>query len=161
MREEITLGVADHHEGYDLYAPSPYTVHDPAPTGVTGESGTLPTSKPSHATGTSHGLRLLEGANPYPTHPADFESVIESWTGKMRVLGMAVMTAMTDGLSLEGKERDDLLKTMEDSFWIMRLLGKCGHWYTPCLAMVDSQDTRRWLPMRRGSVAALTRIMAA
>ena len=41
----------------------------------------------------------------------------------MKVLGMAVMTAMSHGLGLDPKEGGELLKTMENSFWCMRLIG--------------------------------------
>jgi isopenicillin N synthase-like dioxygenase len=91
---------------FDLYAPSPYPSH-----GAPLESQARP--RP----------RLLEGKNPFPCYPADFESVIESWTSKMKVLGIAVMTAMAHGLGLDPKEGGELLKTMEDFFWCMRLIG--------------------------------------
>ncbi len=117
MKEEITLGLADHHEGYDLFAPSPYS--------KTNGSGPLPNgaSMNSNIKNGQNNLRLLEGKNPYPSIPSDFGSTIENWTEKMKVLGMAVMEAMADGLGLETEEKKDLLKTMTDSFWCMRVIG--------------------------------------
>jgi isopenicillin N synthase-like dioxygenase len=65
LKENVTNGKADNHEGLDFYAP----VADPDPT------------------------RPLHGENQWPTQPTDFRAAYERWAAKMQVLGMCVMRA--------------------------------------------------------------------
>lgn len=104
LHQNVTQGKADHHEGLDLYAPSPYTT-------------------PS----TSGKLRPLEGRNLWPEKPERMRSVIEGWVEKMRVLGMAVMRGMADGLGMSEDEWMELRGMVDESFWVMRVIGKLYH----------------------------------
>lgn len=67
---------------------------------------------------------LLTGRNPFPPSMPQIETMVDAWVAKMKVLGMAVMTAMADGLGMDQKESEALKSTMAESFWCMRLIGK-------------------------------------
>ncbi|KAK8853058.1 hypothetical protein IAR55_003759 [Kwoniella newhampshirensis] len=106
LHQNITQGKADHHEGLDLYAPNPYP------------------SRPKTETGdTTRPLRPLEGPNLWPSHPEHFRSKMETWIEKMKALGTAVMHGMADGLGMTGEEWDRLRGCVEESFWVMRVIG--------------------------------------
>lgn len=103
LKQNVTLGKADHHEGLDMYAPSPY----PPPA-----EGTKPTP--------------LAGENQWPAQPERMRPVLEAWIGKMKGLGGAVMRAMADGLGMTTDEKEALLKDCDEGFWSMRVIGAFG-----------------------------------
>ncbi|CAL1713249.1 unnamed protein product [Somion occarium] len=94
MRENVTNGKADNHEGIDFYRP----VENPDKT------------KP------------LWGENQWPTIPG-FREKYEIWIEKMKNLGMLVMEAMALGLGMSSDEWEDLKGKVDDSFWVMRVIG--------------------------------------
>ncbi|KAG7443057.1 Clavaminate synthase-like protein [Guyanagaster necrorhizus] len=94
LKENVTNGKADNHEGIDWYRP----VKNPDKT------------KP------------LWGENQWPTVPT-FREKYERWVNKMKILGVIVMRAMADGLSMTSEEREDLSCQVDDSFWVMRAIG--------------------------------------
>jgi len=111
LHQNITQGKADHHEGLDFYAPSPYP----------------PTHTSSVASGNGNGrgkLRPLEGPNLWPEKPERMRGVLEGWVEKMKVLGMAVMRGMADGLGMSEGEWEGLRGMVDDTFWVMRLIGQ-------------------------------------
>ena len=65
LKENVTNGKADNHEGLDFYRP----VENPDKT------------KP------------VWGENQWPTNPAAFQPKFEAWVDKMKLLGLAVMQA--------------------------------------------------------------------
>ena len=69
LNQNVTQSKPDHHEGLDLYAPSPFP--------------------PS----TSTPIPPLAGENQWPQKPSTFRATMEDWIEKMHVLGMAVMEA--------------------------------------------------------------------
>ena len=107
LNQNITLGKADHHEAIDLYAPSPYH----------------PTASCASPSSSSRSPRPLEGCNQWPSQPGRFRSTMESWISKMKILGMCVMRALADGLGMTETEWEDLRGMMDDSFWVMRVIG--------------------------------------
>ncbi|KAK0439805.1 hypothetical protein EV421DRAFT_824592 [Armillaria borealis] len=94
LKENVTNGKADNHEGIDWYRP----VEKPDKT------------KP------------LWGENQWPTVPT-FREKYENWVDKMKALGLIVMGAMADGLGMTSEEREDLCRQVDDSFWVMRAIG--------------------------------------
>ncbi|KAG8772164.1 hypothetical protein FRC12_003221 [Ceratobasidium sp. 428] len=97
LGENVTQGKADQHEGLDFYAP----VAEPDKT------------KP------------LWGENQWPSE-ADlprFKTAYEKWVEKMKELGMIVMKAMAHGLGMSEEEWVDLRGKIDDSFWVMRVIG--------------------------------------
>ncbi|WVQ77994.1 hypothetical protein IAT38_000075 [Cryptococcus sp. DSM 104549] len=104
LHQNITQGKADHHEGLDLYAPSPY------PPSATPQDPNTP-------------LPPLAGPNQWPAQPAVFKPKMEKWIEKMQVLGMAVMHGMADGLGMDEGEWAELRGTVDNSFWVMRVIG--------------------------------------
>lgn len=114
MNENVTNGKADAHEGLDLYKP----VDNPDQT------------KP------------LWGTNQWPDVPG-FREKYERWVGKMKGLGIVVMEAsvfleyvavmlwdstntvlrMASGLGLTSEEWQELRSQVDDSFWVMRIIG--------------------------------------
>ncbi|WVW85965.1 hypothetical protein I302_108003 [Kwoniella bestiolae CBS 10118] len=101
LHQNITKGKADHHEGLDLYALSPYS--------------------PSEQS--SQKVRPLEGPNQWPSQPEMFKPKLERWIEKMKILGWAVMHAMADGLGMKEQEWGELGGMVQDSFWVMRVIG--------------------------------------
>ncbi|KIM29999.1 hypothetical protein M408DRAFT_67030 [Serendipita vermifera MAFF 305830] len=95
LRENVTMGKADNHEGIDFYRPVP----DPDK------------SKP------------LWGTNQWPKHVPGFKDKFEAWIFKMQRLGMIVMEAMAKGLGMTREEWLDLRSKVDDSFWVMRIIG--------------------------------------
>ena len=53
------------------------------------------------------------------------KSVLGMWTEKMKVLGMAVMEGMADGLGMRDDEWRELKGLVDESFWVMRVIGRC------------------------------------
>lgn len=100
LRQNVTMGKADHHEGLDMYAPSPFP------------------DTPENA------KRHLGGANQYPVNPPALKPLLEDWIVKMKTLGEAVMHGMCDGLGMDEKEWQDMWAINNDSFWSMRLIGE-------------------------------------
>ncbi|KAF5377963.1 hypothetical protein D9615_006707 [Tricholomella constricta] len=94
LKENVTNGKADNHEGIDFYKP----VENPDKT------------------------RPLWGENQWPTVPG-FRERYEEWTDKMKALGLIVMEAMAQGLGMTPEEWEDLRKQVDDSFWVMRVIG--------------------------------------
>jgi isopenicillin N synthase-like dioxygenase len=95
LKENVTNGKADNHEGIDFYKP----VENPDKT------------KP------------VWGVNQWPTVPG-FREKYDTWVEKMKKLGTIVMRAMADGLGLSAEEQEDLLNQVNDSFWVMRVIGE-------------------------------------
>ncbi|KAG6886960.1 hypothetical protein C0992_001432 [Termitomyces sp. T32_za158] len=109
LRENVTNGKADCHEGIDFYKP----VANPDRT------------------------RPLGGENRWPAMRG-FREAYEEWIAKMEVLGMAVMQAyaavllrrgvltrdlMAQGLGMTREEWGELRTKVDDSFWGMRVIG--------------------------------------
>ncbi|KAJ3271271.1 hypothetical protein HDV01_006943 [Terramyces sp. JEL0728] len=128
LGQNITLYAQDWHEGVDLYAP----VDD------------------NHII-KQRGLKTLAGKNPDPQRPANFTKIVDEYVVKMKRIGMATMSAMAMGLGLEERFFD---KYMENSFWVMRLIGypplkkvdnvgiSCGeHTDYGCLTILNTDDT--------------------
>lgn len=97
LHQNVTLGLADHHEGLDMYAPSPYPAGEKQP---------------------------LAGENQWPETPAELRPTMERWIAKMKVLGEAVMHGMADGLGMSDEEWADLWGKCDDGFWSMRVIGE-------------------------------------
>ncbi|KAL0961069.1 hypothetical protein HGRIS_006053 [Hohenbuehelia grisea] len=95
LKENVTNGKADNHEGIDFYRP----VENPDK------------SKP------------LWGENQWPAIPG-FREKYEAWIEKMKKLGLVVMEAMALGLGMSTQEWQELLRgQVDDSFWVMRIIG--------------------------------------
>ncbi|KAF5338932.1 hypothetical protein D9611_008716 [Ephemerocybe angulata] len=94
LNENVTNGKADAHEGIDFYRP----VENPDK------------SKP------------LWGENQWPAVPG-FKEKYEVWVKKMKVLGTIIMRGMAAGLGLTESETQDLLNQVDESFWVMRVIG--------------------------------------
>ncbi|KAF9454785.1 Clavaminate synthase-like protein [Macrolepiota fuliginosa MF-IS2] len=95
LKENVTNGKADNHEGLDFYRP----VEDPDKT------------KP------------LWGENQWPSTPIVFREKYEVWVEKMKKLGLIVMEAMAEGLQMTKEEWNELRAQVDDSFWVMRVIG--------------------------------------
>ncbi|KAI0785258.1 Clavaminate synthase-like protein [Abortiporus biennis] len=94
LKENVTNGKADAHEAIDFYRP----VEKPDKT------------KP------------IWGENQWPDIP-EFREKYEVWIGKMKMLGIIVMEAMAAGLGMTHEEWADLRSQVDDSFWVMRIIG--------------------------------------
>ncbi|WWD19468.1 hypothetical protein CI109_103928 [Kwoniella shandongensis] len=139
LHQNVTQGKADHHEGLDLYAPNPYPPREQPTTNGDGNEG-----RP---------LRPLEGPNLWPSKPEQFKPKMEQWIEKMKVLGMAVMRGMADGLGMSEVEGEGLRACVDESFWVMRVIGypplpqgadgiSCGeHTDYGCLTLLHSDPT--------------------
>lgn len=102
MRQNVTAGKADHHEGLDFFAPSPLAPGTVGP---------------------------LAGENQWPARPEGMSDALKAWIEKMHVLGQATMRGMADGLGLTEAEWKELWGLCEDSFWSMRVIGEPRHCY--------------------------------
>ncbi|KAJ3513036.1 hypothetical protein NLJ89_g3174 [Agrocybe chaxingu] len=91
LKQNVTNGKADNHEGLDFYKP----VKNPDKT------------KP------------VWGENQWPTVPG-FREKYEQWIEKMKKLGLIVMEAMSAGLGMTHEEWAELRNQVDDSFWVMR-----------------------------------------
>ncbi|KAG8993147.1 hypothetical protein FRB94_010991 [Tulasnella sp. JGI-2019a] len=94
-QDQARGGKADNHEAIDLYAP----VENPDKT------------KP------------LWGENQWPAAVPDFQNKFEGWISKMKELGLLVMEAMADGLGMARDEWSGLRGCIDNSFWVMRIIG--------------------------------------
>ncbi|KAJ6559202.1 hypothetical protein DFH09DRAFT_1162212 [Mycena vulgaris] len=94
LKENVTNGKADNHEGLDFYRP----VEKPDKT------------KP------------LWGENQFPDVPG-FKEKYNAWVEKMKALGLIVMEAMAIGLGMTPDEWQELRSQVDDSFWVMRAIG--------------------------------------
>ncbi|KAG6876458.1 hypothetical protein C0993_002954 [Termitomyces sp. T159_Od127] len=94
LKENVTNGRADNHEGIDFYRP---------------------VEKPDRT-------RELWGENQWPEIDG-FREAYEAWVGKMKFLGMVVMQAMAQGLGMTSDEWPELKSKVDDSFWVMRVIG--------------------------------------
>ncbi|EKM79373.1 hypothetical protein AGABI1DRAFT_39707 [Agaricus bisporus var. burnettii JB137-S8] len=94
LKENVTNGKADNHEGLDFFRP----VENPDKT------------KP------------LWGENQWPTVPK-FREKYEMWIEKMKKLGLIVMESMAEGLGMTKGEWQDLVSQVDHSFWSMRVIG--------------------------------------
>ncbi|EJC98113.1 Clavaminate synthase-like protein [Fomitiporia mediterranea MF3/22] len=97
LKENVTNGKADNHEGLDFYAPVEQTDK----------------SKPLH------------GENQWPSDEVmpGFRERFEKWIEKMKKLGMIVMEAMSVGLGMTPEEWEQLKSKVDNSFWVMRAIG--------------------------------------
>ncbi|EGN98401.1 hypothetical protein SERLA73DRAFT_56529 [Serpula lacrymans var. lacrymans S7.3] len=94
LKENVTNGKADNHEGIDFYR----LVENPDKT------------KP------------LWGENQWPVVPG-FQEKYNVWVDKMKSLGLIVMEAMANGLGMSPEEWKGLRAQVDDSFWVMRTIG--------------------------------------
>ncbi|CDO71441.1 hypothetical protein BN946_scf184909.g35 [Trametes cinnabarina] len=94
LEENVTNGKADNHEAIDFYRP----VENPDK------------------------RRPIWGENQWPTIQG-FREKYETWIEKMKNLGMIVMEAMATGLGLTPEEWHELRSKVDDSFWVMRVIG--------------------------------------
>lgn len=125
MKENVTKGKADSHEAIDFYRP---------------------VEKPDKG-------KLLWGENQWPSIP-EFRKKYEAWVDKMKALGLIVMHAMAVGLGMTDAEWEDLKAQVDDSFWVLRIIGypplpndddgvSCGaHKDYGCLTFLWADDTR-------------------
>ncbi|KAG6330250.1 hypothetical protein ID866_8839 [Astraeus odoratus] len=125
LNENVTNGKADNHEGIDFYRP----VENPDKS------------------------KTLCGENQWPTIPT-FQEKYERWVEKMKKLGMIVMEAMANGLGLSEEEWKELRGQVDQSFWILRIIGypplpndydgfSCGaHRDYGCLTFLCADPTR-------------------
>ena len=109
----MTNGKADNHEGIDFYRP---------------------VEKPDKS-------KPLWGENQWPTIPG-FKESFDDWIAKMKQLGLIVMEAsvstlplypplvypefeirMAVGLGMRPEEWEELRNQVDDSFWVMRIIG--------------------------------------
>lgn len=141
LKENVTNGKADNHEGIDFYRP----VENPDK------------------------LKPLWGENQWPSAPGTFRQKYEQWIEKMKKLGIVVMEAMADGLGLADDDWKELRAQVDDSFWVMRVIGypplpndydgfSCGaHKDYGCLTLLYADPTRSalqvFLPKSDFSVA--------
>ncbi|KAJ6508798.1 Clavaminate synthase-like protein [Mycena sanguinolenta] len=95
LKENVTNGKADNHEGLDFYRP----VENPDKT------------------------RPLWGENQFPDSIPGFKEKYEAWVEKMKGLGLIVMEAMALGLGMTLDEWKELRAQVDDSFWVMRAIG--------------------------------------
>jgi len=119
------MGSADNHEAIDFYRP----VEDPDKE------------------------KLLWGENQWPT-VSGFREKYEAWIDKMKGLGLIVMHAMATGLGMTDAEWEDLKAKVDDSFWVLRIIGypplpnddngfSCGaHKDYGCLTFLWADPTR-------------------
>ncbi|KAG5652963.1 hypothetical protein H0H81_002861 [Sphagnurus paluster] len=94
LKENVTNGKADNHDGIDFYKP---------------------VEKPDKT-------RPLWGENQWPTVP-EFKDRYEEWVEKMKALGLIVMEAYEPGLGMTPEEWAGLRAQVDDSFWVMRVIG--------------------------------------
>ncbi|KAJ9104390.1 hypothetical protein QFC20_004526 [Naganishia adeliensis] len=130
LKQNITMGKADHHEGLDFCADTPYP--------------------PRERRDDAGQLKPLGGENQWPERPVAFRAQMEDWIEKMKALGMAVMEAMADGLGMNAAEWEELRSMVEDSFWVTRVIGaegvSCGaHKDYGCLTLLHADDTPKAL----------------
>ncbi|EMD39973.1 hypothetical protein CERSUDRAFT_112209 [Gelatoporia subvermispora B] len=94
LGENVTNGKSDNHEALEFLCP----VEEPDK------------KKP------------LWGENQWPPIPG-FRERYEAWVDKMKNLGMIVMEAMANGLGMSPEEWAELRAQVDDSFWVMRVIG--------------------------------------
>ncbi|CAA7261398.1 unnamed protein product [Cyclocybe aegerita] len=94
LKQNVTNGKADNHEGLDFYKP---------------------VKNPDKA-------KPVWGENQWPTVPS-FREKYEHWIEKMKKLGLIVMEAMSAGLGMTREEWTELRNQVDDSFWVMRVIG--------------------------------------
>ncbi|EPQ54484.1 Clavaminate synthase-like protein [Gloeophyllum trabeum ATCC 11539] len=123
--ENVTNGKADNHEAIDFYRP----------------------------VGNPDKSRPLWGNNQWPDIPG-FREKYEKWVEKMKELGLIVMEAMATGLGMSPEEWKDLKSKVDDSFWVLRVIGypplqsdddslSCGsHKDYGCLTFLYQDDTK-------------------
>jgi isopenicillin N synthase-like dioxygenase len=133
LKENVTGGKADNHEGVDFYRP----VENPDK------------SKP------------VWGENQWPESMPELETKFMSWTEKMKKLGLIVMEAMAVGLGMSQEEWQHLRAQVDDSFWVMRIIGypplpndddgfSCGaHRDYGCLTFLYADSTKGALQVFR------------
>jgi len=105
LNENVTRGKPDAHEAIDFYAPSPFPPSPPATPGA--DSGPI---------------RPLSGENQWPPN-SRFKERFERWVGRMKELGLLVMEGMSLGLQLTPAEWLDLRRQVDNSFWVLRVIG--------------------------------------
>lgn len=100
MNEEITLGMEDHHESFDIYASQ------------------------DKLRGVPNAETILGGENLWPKHPEGWQGEVDMWVTEMCVVGMALMKAMADGLGMTADEWAGFERLIDDPFWIVRFIGE-------------------------------------
>lgn len=125
LKQNVTNGKADNHEGIDFYKP---------------------VEKPDKS-------KPVWGENQWPDIPG-FKLKYEQWIEKMKKLGLIVMEAMSVGLKMTTEEWLELRAQVDDSFWVMRIIGypplptdddgfSCGaHKDYGCLTFLYADPTR-------------------
>ncbi|CAE6466933.1 unnamed protein product [Rhizoctonia solani] len=140
LGENITQGKIDNHEGLDFYAP---------------------VANPDKA-------KPLWGENQWPSDDdlPGFKTAYEKWVDQMKELGFVVMEAMADGLGLTKEEWLGLRAKIDDSFWVMRVIGypplkdetdgiSCGaHKDYGCLTLLFADPTPKALQVFRHAADA-------
>ena len=116
LGENLTKGKRDWHEALDFYSEE---FSDP---------------KQEHVPDLLHD-GLLRGRNPWPKHPADFQTVYEGYIEQVKHVGTALVRAMQLALSLEADEKDAMVSETRKSFWVLRAIG-----YPPLKRNVDGTD---------------------
>jgi isopenicillin N synthase-like dioxygenase len=95
LKENVTNGKADNHEGIDFYRP----VENPDKS------------------------QTLWGTNQWPSIPdSEFRKKYEAWIEKMKALGLIVMEACVR-CRLTPEEWNGLRSQVCDSFWVLRIIG--------------------------------------
>ncbi|KAJ7250880.1 Clavaminate synthase-like protein [Mycena haematopus] len=151
LRENVTNGKADNHEGLDFYRP---------------------VEKPDKT-------RPLWGENQFPDSILGFKQKYEAWVEKMKTLGLIMLRCvrMALGLGMTPDEWEELRGQVDDSFWVMRAIGypplpdgsdgfSCGaHKDYGCLTFLYADPTpsalQVFLPQTGSSVSADTAGLAA
>ncbi|PIL22559.1 hypothetical protein GSI_15248 [Ganoderma sinense ZZ0214-1] len=94
LKDNVTNGKADNHEAIDFFRP----VANPDKT------------------------KTVWGENQWPSIPS-FKEKYDIWIEKMKKLGLIVMEAMAIGLGMTPEEWARLRSQIDDSFWVMRIIG--------------------------------------
>ncbi|GAA94336.1 uncharacterized protein L969DRAFT_202721 [Mixia osmundae IAM 14324] len=97
LKQNVTLGKQDWHQGLDLYRP-PDNIDPTQP---------------------------LCGENQWPAQSSmpDFRSTVEEHVTRCLLLGFVVTYVMTIALKMTKEEADALRAKVEQSFWVMRMIG--------------------------------------
>lgn len=97
LRENVTQGKADHHEGLDLYRTVSVDRNIPL-----------------------HGCNQWPDDEDIPAFRPDFEAYIDD----MLRIGHALVLATAIGLGLDEYELDEFMLLVDKSFWVMRCIGE-------------------------------------
>jgi isopenicillin N synthase-like dioxygenase len=103
--ENVTKGARDWHEAIDFYRDW--------------DEG----RRNGHSSSKTSEQELLQGPNLWPHHPPELQSVYQDYIESVKDVGTKVVRAMGEALGLEGDEKDILVKSTRNSFWVMRMIG--------------------------------------